>query len=155
MCFSLPGTNGISWGTLVFKCICVSVTKEMVYTCLIHMSHYTSRKELCVIHETSTARWFNVTFLSPIWRSLNLWRGHLTIWKRAQRIARCTCFRIHHSHHVRFSQGTPRHGCCSLSVQKLDKPRSYGILCPRGGCFHFKPVHSGRLFSLVYNYIIY
>ena len=36
--------------------ICVNVTKEMVYTCLIHMSHYTSRKELCVIHEPSTAR---------------------------------------------------------------------------------------------------
>ena len=32
--------------------------------------------------------WFKVTFLSPSWRSLNLWRGHLTIPKRSQRIAR-------------------------------------------------------------------
>ena len=29
-----------------------------------------------------------VTFLSPSWRSLNLWKGHLTIPKRSQRIAR-------------------------------------------------------------------
>ena len=33
-----------------------------------------------------SSRWFFVTFLSPIWRSLNLWRGHLTISKRSQRI---------------------------------------------------------------------
>ncbi len=36
----------------------------------------------------SRARWFKVTFLSPSWRSLSLWRGHLTIAKRSQRIAR-------------------------------------------------------------------
>ncbi len=30
-----------------------------------------------------------VTFSSPIWRSLSLWKGHLTIPKRSQRIARC------------------------------------------------------------------
>ncbi len=35
-----------------------------------------------------------VTFLSPIWRSLTLWRGHLTIPKRAQRIARGIFFQI-------------------------------------------------------------
>ena len=35
-----------------------------------------------------TTRWFKVTFLSPSWRSLNLWKGHLTIPKRPQRIAR-------------------------------------------------------------------
>ena len=29
-----------------------------------------------------------VTFLCPSWRSLNPWKGHLTIPKRAQRIAR-------------------------------------------------------------------
>ena len=34
------------------------------------------------------ARWFKVTFLSASWRSLNLWKGHLTIPKRSQRIAR-------------------------------------------------------------------
>ena len=34
------------------------------------------------------ARWFKVTFLSPSWRSLDLWKGSLTIPKRAQRIAR-------------------------------------------------------------------
>ena len=33
-------------------------------------------------------RWFKITFLSPNWRSLNLWKGHLTIQKRSQRIAR-------------------------------------------------------------------
>ena len=33
-------------------------------------------------------RWFKVTFVSPSWRSLNLWKGHLTIPKRSQRIAR-------------------------------------------------------------------
>ena len=35
------------------------------------------------------SRWFKVTFLSPSWRSLSHWRGHLTIPKRSsQRIAR-------------------------------------------------------------------
>ena len=29
-----------------------------------------------------------MTFLSPSWRSLNLWKGHLTIPKRSQRITR-------------------------------------------------------------------
>ena len=29
------------------------------------------------------ARWFKVTPLSPSWRSLNLWKGHLTIPKRS------------------------------------------------------------------------
>ena len=33
-------------------------------------------------------RWFKVTFWFPSWRSLNLWKGHLTISKRAQRTAR-------------------------------------------------------------------
>ncbi len=36
----------------------------------------------------SITRWFKVTFLSPIWRSLNPWKGHLTIPKRSPRIAR-------------------------------------------------------------------
>ena len=36
----------------------------------------------------SSTRWFQVTFLSPSWRSLNAWKGHLTIPKRSQRIAR-------------------------------------------------------------------
>ena len=34
-------------------------------------------------HETSNSRWFNVTFLSPSWRSRNLQKGHLTIPKRS------------------------------------------------------------------------
>ena len=34
-----------------------------------------------------SSRWFNVTFLSPSWRSLNLQKGHLTIPKRSQWIA--------------------------------------------------------------------
>ena len=33
----------------------------------------------------SYTRWFNVFFLSPSWRSLNLSKGHLTISKRSQR----------------------------------------------------------------------
>ena len=34
-------------------------------------------------------RWFKVSFWSPSWRSLNLWKGHVfTIPKRSQRIAR-------------------------------------------------------------------
>ena len=33
-------------------------------------------------------RWFKFIFLSPSWSSLNLWKGHLTIPKRSQRIAR-------------------------------------------------------------------
>ena len=36
----------------------------------------------------SKTRWFNVTFLFPSWRSLNLWRGHLIMPKRPRRIAR-------------------------------------------------------------------
>ena len=133
--------------------MCECYQRNGVYVSHTYVTLYI-QKGMCVIHETSTARWFNVTFLSPIWRSLNLRRGLLTIPKRAQRIARCTCFRIRHSHDVWFSQGTPRHGCCSPSAQKLDKPRSYGILWPRGGCFHFKLVHSERFFSLVCNYYI-
>ena len=31
----------------------------------------------------SSTRWFKVTILSPSWRSLNLWRGHLTIPERS------------------------------------------------------------------------
>ena len=42
---------------------------------------------------TSCTRWFKVTFLYPIWRSLNLWKGHLTIPKRSHRIARQEKFR--------------------------------------------------------------
>ena len=38
--------------------------------------------------EDPFTRWFNVTFLSPSWRSLNLQKGHLTIPKRSQWIAR-------------------------------------------------------------------
>ena len=38
------------------------------------------------------ARWFKVTFWSPSWRSLSLLKGHLTIPKRSQRIARCRSF---------------------------------------------------------------
>ena len=38
------------------------------------------------------SRWLKVTFLSPSWRSLNLWKGHLTIPKRSQRIARSSFF---------------------------------------------------------------
>ena len=33
-------------------------------------------------------RWFQVTFLFPSGRSLKLWKGHLTIPKRSQRIAK-------------------------------------------------------------------
>ena len=33
-----------------------------------------------------------MTFWSPCWRSLNLWKGHLAIPKRSQRIARYFCF---------------------------------------------------------------
>ena len=40
------------------------------------------------------SRWFKVTFWSPSWRSLNLWRGHLTIPKRSQRIARLSFVRF-------------------------------------------------------------
>ena len=39
-----------------------------------------------------------VTFLSPNWRSLNLWKGHLTIRERSQRMARIGFFLL------RFSQ---------------------------------------------------
>ena len=40
--------------------------------------------------EKPNTTWFKVTFWSPSWRSLNPWKGHLTIPKRAQRIARQT-----------------------------------------------------------------
>ncbi len=43
-------------------------------------------------YKNTDARWFKVTFLSPSWRSLNLWKGHFTISKRSQRIARCVLF---------------------------------------------------------------
>ena len=38
--------------------------------------------------EKKWTRWFNMTFWSPSWRSLNAWKGQLTIPKRSQRIAR-------------------------------------------------------------------
>ena len=36
------------------------------------------RKAVCFIynHLKTSTRWFKVTFLSPSWRSLNLWKGH-------------------------------------------------------------------------------
>ena len=40
------------------------------------------------------ARWFRVTFWSPSWRSLNLWKDHLTIPKRAHRLDRCMCWKL-------------------------------------------------------------
>ena len=42
--------------------------------------------------KNSVAGGFKVTFLSFVWRSLSLWKGHITIPKRSQRIARCICF---------------------------------------------------------------
>ena len=36
----------------------------------------------------NTTRWFKVTFWSPSWRSLSLWKGHLTIPKRSLWITR-------------------------------------------------------------------
>ena len=38
------------------------------------------------------SRWFKVTFWSPSWRSLSHWKGHLTILKRSQRMARVIYF---------------------------------------------------------------
>ena len=52
-----------------------------------------------VLYHTSTAiveriyLWFKMTFWFPSWRSLNLWKGHLNIPKRSQRIARMTMSR--------------------------------------------------------------
>ena len=40
----------------------------------------------CNWPKISTTRWFKVAFLSPSWRSLNLWSGHLSIPKRSQRL---------------------------------------------------------------------
>ena len=40
------------------------------------------------VGKMSNTRWFKVTFSSPSWRSLNLWKGHLDTPKRSQRIAR-------------------------------------------------------------------
>ena len=42
--------------------------------------------------ETALSRWFKVTFWSPSWTSLSLLKGHLTIPKRSQRIARMLQF---------------------------------------------------------------
>ena len=39
-----------------------------------------------------SSRWFKVTFSSPSWRSLNLWKGHLTIPKRSLWITRLWWF---------------------------------------------------------------
>ena len=45
-------------------------------------------------HLNKSPRWFKVTFSSPIWRSLNHLKGHLTIPKRSQRISRPRFFRL-------------------------------------------------------------
>ena len=39
-----------------------------------------------------TARWIKMTFWSRSWRSLHLWKGHLSIPKRPHWIARCASF---------------------------------------------------------------
>ena len=49
--------------------------------------------------EKFTTKWFKVTFLFPSWRSLDLWRGHLTIPKRSQSIARYPLFFLNDFHH--------------------------------------------------------
>ena len=38
------------------------------------------------------SRWYKVTFSFPSWRSLNFWKGHLTIPKSSPRIARYMLF---------------------------------------------------------------
>ena len=43
-----------------------------------------NKKNLLKIKSKKSSRWFKVTFLSPSWRSLSLWKGHLTIPKRAR-----------------------------------------------------------------------
>ena len=53
-----------------------------------------SMSMILIIYHTSIAiveriyLWFKMTFWFPSWRSLNLWKGHLNIPKRSQRIAR-------------------------------------------------------------------
>ena len=56
-------------------------------TLLGSIQRLTSFKSFLWQLKTTISRWFKLTFLYAIWRSLNLWRGHLNIPKSAQRIA--------------------------------------------------------------------
>ena len=46
-----------------------------------------NKKHDMLVDGTILPRWFKVTFLSPTWRSLNPWKGHLAIPKKSHRIA--------------------------------------------------------------------
>ena len=52
------------------------------------LSHEVLQEDSNIWKQNVSTRWVKVTFWSPSWRSLSLWKGHLTIPKRSQRIAR-------------------------------------------------------------------
>ena len=70
-----------------------------------------------------TPRWFKVPFSSPSWRSLNPWKGHLTIPKRSLRITRSWQF---HSY-------------------LLFSPREWGMHFFQVDYWFFRIVHSERV----------
>ena len=41
-------------------------------------------KHIQIVRDCIHTRWFKLTFWSASWRSLNLWKGHLTIPKRSR-----------------------------------------------------------------------
>ena len=45
--------------------------------------NFTQPSRSFLTHGFPRTRWFKVTFLSPSWRSLNLWKGHFNIPKRS------------------------------------------------------------------------
>ena len=70
-----------------------------------------------------------MTFWSPSWRSLNLWKGHLTIPKRSQRIAMVSPFCVS-SFCLDCSLGNQQHHfemkCCPQILLQLPFTKTFG-----------------------------
>ncbi len=77
----------------------------------------------------TTTSWFKVTFWSPSWRSLNLWKGHLNIPKRAPAELPGThfCFLISNPALIDCSDFGNSGGSLNLQIESRDTNSRYTI----------------------------
>ena len=89
-----PPCNGTIWQAL-WRCwlpfihlfLVGGFSPTQLNNMLVKLDHFPrDRGENKKYLKSPPTRWFKVTFLSPSWRSLKLWKGHLPIPKRSQRI---------------------------------------------------------------------
>ena len=85
-CQPWPGRQQLGFNSHQANCA-GGFTMVSIHLQLILQIQRTRSKKSGWTFQKTTARWFKVTYWSPIWRSLNHLKGHLTIPKRSQRIA--------------------------------------------------------------------